>query len=37
VQIELFEAVAVTVGDGFTVTATVCVEVHPFAPVPVIV
>lgn len=36
-QIVGLPAVAVTVGDGFTVTATVCTAVQPFAAVPVIV
>lgn len=37
VQIEVLVALGVTVGVAFTVTATVWVEVHPFAAVPVIV
>jgi hypothetical protein len=37
VQIDGDDAVAVTVGEGFTVMVLVAVLVHPLAPVPVTV
>lgn len=37
VQIDVLDAVAVTVGDGLTVMVRVAVRVQPFAPVPVTV
>jgi len=37
IHIAVLAAAALTVGNGLTVTATVDVPVHPFAPVPVTV